>query len=406
MIHDYFFLAFAHLRHHPTRAWLTMIGIFIGIAAVVALISLGQGLQDAINSQFSTFGVDKIIVTGKSAGFGPPGQASAGKVTKADIQLLRKSPGIMRTAGRLLKPVSVDFANEVRTTYAVSLPEDDKEFELIKEVNTLRAAEGRMLKKGDKRKAMVGYDLAYKLVFSHNIKLGSKLLLNEHEYGVIGVMDRFGDPARDKAIYLMENDMRNLFDMKNEYSVVVAQLASGENPRAVAEVIKRAMGKDRHQKVGKEDFEIQTSEEILRQLTTILQIVSAVLTGIAAISLLVGGVGIMNTMYTAVLERTREIGIMKAIGARNEDILAIFLVESGMLGMTGGGLGILLGTALSKATEFVAAQMWGPNLLQASIPWYLVLGALLFSFITGTLSGVLPARKAAHMKPSEALQYE
>ncbi len=122
--------------------------------------------------------------------------------------------------------------------------------------------------------------------------------------------------------------------------------------------------------------------------------------------MLVGGIGIMNTMYTAVLERTREIGIMKAIGARNEDILAIFLIESGLLGMTGGSLGILLGAALSKGVEFAAAQMWGPNLLQASIPWYLIAGALLFSFLAGTISGVLPARQASHMKPSDALQYE
>ena len=403
---DFFFLAIAHLRHHQKRTWLTMIGIFIGVAAVVALVSLGQGLQDSIHQQFSTFGVDKIIITGKSAGFGHPGSTAAGHVTKEDLTLVAKSPGIAQAAGRIVKPVSVEFNNAVRITFVASLPDKAEEYALIREVNSLRAEQGRLLKAGDKRKAMVGYDLAHKGIFSRTIEVGSKLLLAGKEYTVVGIADKLGDPGRDNAIYLMEKELRSLLSIPHEYSALLVQTAQGENPVAVADAIKRAMRRNRHQQEGKEDFDVQTSEEILRQLTTILQIVTAVLGGIAAVSLLVGGIGIMNTMYTAVLERTRDIGVMKAIGATNRDILSLVLIESGLLGMVGGMIGVVLGAALSKGVEMIAASMWGPNLLHASVPWYLMLSALLFSFLIGTVSGALPARQAAQLKPSEALRYE
>jgi len=135
-------------------------------------------------------------------------------------------------------------------------------------------------------------------------------------------------------------------------------------------------------------------------------VVEAMIVGIAAISLLVGGVGIMNTMYTSVLERTREIGIMKAIGARNGDILAIFLIESGMLGAVGGIVGILIGMGLGKATEIIAQQAMGSELLKAQFTPELIIGALMFSFVIGAVSGALPARNAASLKPVDALRYE
>ena len=132
----------------------------------------------------------------------------------------------------------------------------------------------------------------------------------------------------------------------------------------------------------------------------------AVLVGIAAISLLVGGIGIMNTMYTSVLERTKEIGTMKAVGARNSDILLIFLMESGLLGLVGGAIGIAIGFGLGKGTEYIAGMYLGSGLLRAVFPWYLILGALAFSFIIGSLSGALPAVQASRLKPVDALRYE
>ena len=147
---------------------------------------------------------------------------------------------------------------------------------------------------------------------------------------------------------------------------------------------------------------MQTSEELIKSVNTILGVVQAIFIGIAAISLLVGGIGIMNTMYTSVLERTHDIGIMKAIGARNSDILSIFLLESGLLGLAGGAIGVLLGVGLSKLVEYFGSQSVG--MLQASFSWHLIGGALAFSFIVGMISGALPARQASRMHPVEALR--
>ncbi len=143
----------------------------------------------------------------------------------------------------------------------------------------------------------------------------------------------------------------------------------------------------------------------MESFQVILNIIQIFLIGIAAISLVVGGIGIMNTMYTSVLERTKEIGIMKSIGAKNSDILIIFLIESGILGLIGGLIGIILGMSFSKLIE-LGAKLAGYGMIQVSFPLLLILGTLLFSFLIGTISGVLPARQASKLKPVDALRYE
>ena len=405
-LYDYFFIAFSYMKHRRLRTWLTMLGIFIGIAAVVSLVSLGKGMQDAINSQFASFGTDKIIITSKSPGFVPPGTLSTGKVTEDDVKLLRRVPGVKFAAGRILESVSVDFGDEQKSFFAISVPNDEEGFNLIKEVGKLSAKDGRILKGSDKKKVMIGYDIAYKNAFAKKIRPGNKLKMKGDTFEVIGIAEKIGDPDRDNAIYMMENEMRKFFNKKDEYSLLLAQIDETEDPDLVAQRIKQTMRRDRNQKIGKEDFKIMTSKEILNQLNTILQLVTGVLIGIAAISLVVGGIGIMNTMYTAVLERTRDIGIMKAIGAQNKDIMSIFLVESGLLGLVGGLVGIMLGVGIAKSFEMIATFAWGQNLLQAATPWYLFVFAILFAFLVGAFSGLFPARQASHLKPSEALKYE
>ena len=137
-----------------------------------------------------------------------------------------------------------------------------------------------------------------------------------------------------------------------------------------------------------------------------LNIITAFLAGVAAISLFVGGIGMANTMYTSVVERTREIGIMKAIGAKNREILYIFLIESGLLGLVGAGIGVLLGYSISKTIEYIAITQLNTNLLQAAAPLYLIFGCLVFGFVIGAVSGTLPAIQASKTNVVDALRYE
>lgn len=406
MISDYLIISLKSLASRSKRTWLTTIGIFIGIAAVVALISLGQGLQGAIEEQFSKVGADKIFVQAKNIGFGVSGNNLPGRLTTRDVDVARHGGGVLEATGVLQRAMTMEFGRQKRTHYVVSLPEDQEEAALASAFYTFEIITGRMLRPNDRGKVVAGNDFYNKKLFKKPFKVGSKVLLRNKTFEVIGVLKKTGDPTVDTSMVITEEDAREITGLEDDYTFVIAQSAPGEEPRVVAADIDRAIRKDRHLKKGQEDFTVQTSGDLIDSFNKVFLIVQSVMIGIACISLLVGGINIMNTMYTTVLERTKEIGIMKAIGARNKDILLLFLIESGLLGASGGLIGISLGMGISKTIEFVAMKALGSPLLRAYTSWYLLLGMLAFAFVIGTLSGVLPARRAAKLRPVDALRYE
>jgi len=401
---DYFFLAFNNLKRRKLRSWLTMVGIFIGIAAVVALISLGQGLQNAIEEQFEQLGSDKIIIQPK--GMGPPGSAAGSSLilTSKDLKVIENVRGVEWASGYLIKQGQAKFKDETGIGFATGITAED--FEILMEMGGLNILDGRKLQDGDKFKVVVGYDHIYRDVWEKSLQIGSTIEIEGYDFKVIGVMSKVGNPIDDGLLYVSKDVLKEILNVEDEESQIVAKTATGFDPIKVAETIERKLRKSRGEKEGQETFTVQTSEQLLESFSDIFGIVQAVLIGIAAISLLVGGIGIMNTMYTSVLERTKEIGTMKAVGAKNSDILLIFLFESGLLGLVGGAIGIGIGMGLGEGAEYIASAALGTDLLQAAFPWYLIVGALLFSFLIGTLSGVFPAMQAARLKPADALRYE
>ncbi|MFC1648217.1 ABC transporter permease [Nanoarchaeota archaeon] len=403
MLEDYFRLAFNGLRQRRLRSWLTMLGIFIGIAAVVSLISLGQGLQMAIMSQFVALGGNSITVQTRGGGFGPPGTLSATNITTNDMREVDSVSGVDRVFGRLVRTGKVDFNDKTRFLYIGSMPIKPEDRDFIYEFRDMHIQDGRFLDPGDGYKVVIGNKYNVDTVFDRTINVGDKVRIQERTFDVVGVLERTGSPEVNIALFVNEGPLRDIFGVKDEYDVLLALTSEGQDVSLVADSIKKRLRNYRDVDEGKEDFTVETSEELVQTFSTIIQIVQIVLIGIAGISLFVGGVGITNTMYTAVLERTREIGIMKAIGARNRNILMLFLIESGMLGMAGGIVGIALGILLSKIVEWVALSA-GFDLVQAYFPWYLILGALAFSFAVGSLSGLAPARRASRMNPVEALR--
>jgi len=401
---DYFLLAFNNLKRRRLRSWLTMIGIFIGIAAVVALISLGQGLQGAIEEQFEQLGSDKIIIMPK--GMGIPGTATSDSLilTSKDLKVIENVRGVEYAFGYLTKQGQTKYKKESIISYAAGINAED--FELMTEMGGLDIIDGRKLDEGDKFKVVVGYNHIYGDTWDKLLRVGSTIEIEGYDFKVIGVMSKIGNHVDDNLLYVSKDILKEILDVEDEESQIIAKASSGFDPIDVAETIERKLRKFRGEKEGQETFSVQTSEQLLESFSNIFGIVQAVLVGIAGISLLVGGIGIMNTMYTSVLERTKEIGTMKAVGAKNSDILFIFLFESGLLGLVGGAIGIGIGIGLGEGAEYIASVALGTDLLQAIFPWYLILGALLFSFLIGTLSGVFPAMQAAKLKPADALRYE
>jgi putative ABC transport system permease protein len=241
--------------------------------------------------------------------------------------------------------------------------------------------------------------------FDRGVSVGDRVELEGKKFEIVGVLGRIGNPEDDSSLIIPLEAAREIFNEPDSYAYVMAQVSQGQDPEVVAERVKKALRKYRGVEEGEEDFSIQTFAELMESFQSVFAIVQAVLIGIAAISLLVGGIGIMNTMFTSVLQRTNQIGVMKAIGARNSDIFKLFLIESGFLGLFGGAIGVVIGIFLSKIVEFAAAGA-GLPILKAYFPWYLILGALAFSFFVGCVSGLTPAVRASKLKPVDALRYE
>jgi putative ABC transport system permease protein len=242
--------------------------------------------------------------------------------------------------------------------------------------------------------------------FDKPINAGKKLEIEGKIFEVAGTVSQIGNPSDDSQIYMPLETAQNMLDKKDSYDLIIAQSGPGADTTAVAEKIKDNLRRDRDIKVGEEDFSVETSEQLITTFNSVLGILLIAVVGIASISLLVGGVGIMNTMYTSVLDRTQEIGVLKAIGATDEDVMSVFVIESGLLGLIGGLIGVLLGTALSYVIQYIATVVLLTKLVQVYLDPLMLFGILAFSFIIGCISGLLPARRAAKMRPAEALRYE
>jgi putative ABC transport system permease protein len=227
--------------------------------------------------------------------------------------------------------------------------------------------------------------------------------INGTSYRIVGIAEISGTGGG--SVYTNIETARALMDKENEYDQLITRINSGTTPKEVEENIQDSLRTSRNLDRDEEDFTTRTAADIVDSFTSQLSLIRGFLVGLGAISLLVGGVGIMNTMYTSVTERTQEIGVMKAVGATNWQVLRIFLIESGIIGLIGGILGVIGGLGVSYAASGIISDQVGLTMTPGVSP-ELVLGSLMFAFVVGTVSGFFPARKAAKMNPVEALRYE
>lgn len=403
MAYDHTILALKNIRKRGVRSWLTMLGIFIGIAAVVSLISLGNGLREAITGQFSQLGSDKLVVTSAETGFGPPGASAVRPLNEHDLRLVRRIAGVDLAVPRLIRVVPVEY-NKIRTyEYVASMPPTQNEIELVYDTLNVEAAQGKLLSKDDRNKVVLGSDFTDER-FGRKLRIGSRLVIGSEEFQVIGFLEKANSFQINGAILMAEDDLKDIMDIGDEIDLIAVQVDSVDNVDKTATDIEKTMRRDRGQKEGEEDFAVQTPEQSLATINTTLAVINLVVVAIAAISLLVGGIGITNTMYTAVLERTKEIGVMKAIGAKNQDVLILFLAESALLGVAGGLVGIAIGLGLAFLVSVLVTAAFPGISFGVTFSLPLILGSLLFALLVGAISGVVPALQASRMRPVEALR--
>lgn len=397
MFFDYLQIILTDLKHRRLRSWLTIIGIIVAVTAIVSLISLGQGMKNAINQQFQDMGSDKITVM-------PKFMIGKSSLTKTDVDEIKKVNGVYRDAGLVYKIAPAYYDNERKFVYLTGIPTDSESKRLFETMKNTQVISGRDLNNNDKYKTLIGAYVAHGM-FKKDVKVGSNLIINGQKFKVVGVLKTFGDQQDDSVTYVPLNIGRDLLDEQTEVEMILVQVKAGFSPKEVASNIEKRLYK-LHEVTNKTaDFSAMTNDDLMRRVNNLLFIIQVVFLGIAAISLLVGGVGIMTTMYTSIVERTKEIGIMKSIGARNSDILWIFLIEAGLMGLVGGIIGLSLGIGVAKLIEFVAKTQFSTTMLKVAITTQIIVGSLVFSFLVGLISGVSPAIRASRLKPVKALRF-
>ena len=394
------------IRAHGFRSFLTALGIVIGVASVIAMVSIIQGLSFTIGQQFEGLGSNSITVQSYTS-LEHALQGRRSRLTQSDFDLIRFRVDGLESITPIMYvqngQTSVRYGSQtavsqvVGTTYA------------LQNVGRYFAAQGRFLSDSDndtrRRVAVIGEKVRDELSLPRE-PLGEFILINGEWLKVIGLLEPKGEifgQSQDNLVMIPYSTMASLQGNQREPDIqvqlTIRDLGELENVRSTIQRLLRAahnLGKN-----DEDDFRVQTAAQLQDTFQSILNTVTVVMAGIVSISLLVGGIGIMNIMLVSVTERTREIGICKAIGAKRHHILLQFLLEALVLCLLGGLVGLAIGYGIGA----LAAALI-PNFPAAHTPWWAVALALGFSGVVGVVFGLLPAVKAANLDPITSLRYE
>jgi len=383
-----------NISRRKLRTALTLLGIIIGIAMIIALISLGDSMKLSISNQLSQLGSERIMVIPKtSGGFGMP--LSSISLEEKDLNTIKKVHGVEIVMPIIMNSLPVKYKNTETMSTVIGVNSKDAQA-YLSDVQNLEIQSGRIIKENERFSVIIGSNVA-KDIFE-GIKINDKLTIAGKDVRVVGIMNATGSTAEDNAIIISIEGMKEITG-KDTISYILVK--ANEDPKTVAHRIEDALQKLH----GSQPFSVMTTEQLIQRIGNVIGIISLVFVGIAAISLLVAGFGIMNTMLMSVMERTREIGTMKAVGATNRRILSIFLSEAALVGFIGGAIGVVLGYVLFDGIIRVVSGLIGSTLPFVISP-VLIAFALGFSVLVGVVSGLYPARRAAKLDPVEALRYE
>ncbi|HNT60710.1 MAG TPA: ABC transporter permease [Candidatus Bilamarchaeaceae archaeon] len=393
-----------NLRIRHLRSTLTIIGIVLGIATIVTLMSIGEGVRVDIQSQMDAFGTDMIFVVPFNlenfASASTLSMTTAGKLYERDIDYIERVPGVQSTARVNFGRAALRF-RESDITAAV-FPADASVFEEFGDY--LEIEEGRHLRDGEGKVLVLANDAANVLFNNQKISPGNVIYVNGEPYRVVGVLKKIGTSLSqqdDSAIYVPYDQGNKLladYLAPGEVFSIYIKIRPGYDADEVAAQVERQIANAHRVPLDKKDFSVMTPSFIMGMVGTVMDLLNLFLLAIAAVSAFVGGIGISNTMFMSVLERRREIGVLKAIGATRTTILLIFVIESAIIGAGGGLLGLAIGyLALTMAGSFGIPYVLGA---------YQISFAFFFSVSVGVISGLIPAFNASKVPAIEALRYE
>lgn len=389
-----------NLKRRKVRSSFTIASIFIGITTIFIFVSFGLGLYAYIEEISTSSSADKIMV--QPRGTSVSGLDDTFALTEDDLEAIEKTSGVYEASGIHLKSAEVTQGNKRIYTLIISY---DPKKPLMLELYDLGVGKGRDLVSGD-RNVLLGYNYQFDdKVFPKGYSLGERIEIEGQKVKIIGFYEKVGNPQDDAQIYVTNDFMEELYpDEELSYNWIVARVDVDDIDKVIENVEKK-LRKERGLEEGKEDFFVQSYADMMETYTSILNMVIGFVILIALISVLVSGVNTANTMITSVIERKKEIGIMKSIGSRNSNILGIFLFESSFLGFVAGVIGCGLGWLLSFVGGRILDNL-GYGFLQPGFPLLLFVGCIVFATLTGAISGAAPAYRASRVNPVDALRYE
>ena len=404
MIKDNLRVVHSSLKRRKLRSWLTLVGILIGITAVITLISLGEGIRGAVTSQFHFLNPEVLTIRADGITMAPPGTGVSNPLQEKYLKDIQKIKGVDLAIGRIIENAQIKFNGRSHFSIAISFPKNgDKD--IIKKIVQLEIEKGNMLDSSDTYRIVVGSDYSKSDMFGKAVELRDELEIEGKKFKVKGILEKKGSFIVDHSVIINEDPLKDLYNHEDTYELIVVKVESESEIAQVKERLEKYLRKERDVDEGEEDFTVSSPEETLKSLDSTLFGIQLFIYLIAAISILVGGIGIANTMYTSVLERTRDIGVMKAIGAKDSQITVLFLLESGLLGLVGGIVGIIFGASTSIILAKIGNKFLSEGLIQINLPLEFILATLIFSFLVGLISGIVPAIKASKLKPIDALRY-
>ena len=412
-ISDLFQISWQNLVRNRRRAALTMLGIVIGVMSVILMLSVGQAAENYILGQVASFGSDLIIVRsgqgdggGNSAG--PPNMSQKQTVDLKDYERLKKENWIQAISASYFSNLLVEYQGASITPRVAGVTQDETT------VYNTTIKEGTFISESDvdsySHVVVLGIDAASDL-FGQEDPIGKRIKIKKQSYRVIGILDRAGTrffTNLDKGVYVpVTTLMRQLNqDYVFSLSLKIGNMSVNEAKERIRIILRDTHNLDNPEgDLSKDDFYIASQEDTAAAAGMIGDILQVLLASIAAISLIVGGVGIMNIMFVTVTERTREIGLRKAVGAKQGDILSQFLIEAIVLCLVGGIIGVLAGIGISWSGIQLLRAFLSDSWIFA-IPWNGVFLGLGVSTAIGIIFGYIPARRAARYNAIKALQYE
>jgi len=388
-----------NLIQRKARSFLTLFSILIGIATIFIFISFGLGLYDYVDDLSSGSSADKVLIMSK--GGGGFGLDETFRLTKEDLEAVKDANGVYEATGVYFTTVEAKSNKEQVYTFFVAY---DPEEPLIMDIFEIDILKGRELRGGDTKKVVLGYNyLLPDNIFERPLDLNDKIEIDGIDMKIVGFFESVGSPTDDAQIYATNDYFEELYPNKT-YTQIVAKVDI-DNLENTIRNIERELRKERNLEEGKEDFYVQSFDDLIESFSSALNIIVGFVVLIALISIIVSAINTANTMITSVLERYKEIGVMKAVGAKNSDIFWIFLFESSILGFVAGIIGVIVGWAFSSLAGIILENLgWG--FLSPSFPPVLFIGCILFATLTGAISGAIPAAKASQINIVDTIRYE